>query len=263
MIIAYYKYHGTANDFILIDDRKRIFPREDQEYIAGLCTRRFGIGADGLMLIDQVADYDFDMIYYNSDGSLSSFCGNGSRCITHLAHRLGIIGETCTFRASDGDHQGRISGDQVMVKMRDVSDILQASDGASIIDTGSPHLILIVSDLDDDGLMDRARDIRYSEAYKSEGINVNFVKHSPHAIEMRTYERGVEAETYSCGTGVTAAALHWAELYPEAKEVLVHTRGGDLQVQWSRSADGYEDIWLIGPATPVSYGHVHYRGSVA
>ncbi len=263
MVIAYHKYHGTGNDFIIMDDRQRTFPRSDQSFIAGLCQRRFGIGADGLLLIDTLDGYDFHMIYYNSDGSPSSFCGNGSRCITHLAHRLGIVGETCSFLASDGPHSGRIDGDMVTVKMRDVREIRRTSSGDCLIDTGSPHIIRSVDDLEQDGLMEQARKLRYSNLYRAEGVNVNFVKHMEDSISMRTYERGVEAETFSCGTGVTAAALDWADKRPDAQSVDIYTRGGELSVQWKRTEHGYEDIWLSGPATHVSYGHVHYRGSVS
>lgn len=252
------KYQGTGNDFIMIDDRANAL-QLSEEQIAWLCHRRFGVGADGLILLRSLESYDFEMCYYNSDGRISSMCGNGGRCIARFARDLGMNKKEFSFIAVDGEHRARVTEAEVSLKMKSVSDI-QSRGSDWWLDTGSPHHLRFCEEeeLERDGVMVEARAIRYSEPYRDEGVNVNFVARSPEALRMRTYERGVEAETYSCGTGVTAAALaanHAEE--PGEKEVKVHTRGGDLRVRFTRDSNGhYSDIWLTGPAVSVFDGKI-------
>ena len=257
MIIAYHKYHGTGNDFILIDDRKSTFPINDTDFIAGLCQRRFGIGADGLILLQTSTEgHDFHMVYFNSDGSQSSFCGNGSRCIVDFAHRLGVIQDEAIFTATDGLHKATWSDNGISVHMKNVNEISNEQD-YSCLDTGSPHCVIERSLVQLDVKKEGAT-IRYSENFEKEGINVNFVENHSSHISIRTYERGVEDETLSCGTGVTAAALVWAQ-NQKVSQVNVKTLGGELSVRWKKNGESFEDIWLTGPTVQVAYGHVHYH----
>ena len=207
MLINFYKYQGTGNDFIILDAREQNI-QLTEEQIRLLCHRRFGIGADGLMIYLNREGYDFEMKYYNADGRDGSMCGNGGRCIIKFAYSLGLHKELYHFIAADGEHEAEIDlNGWIRLKMNDVSKV--NSDGAEyILDTGSPHLVKYVNDLEDYRVTDEGKEIRYNETYKEEGINVNFVETiNDHTIFVRTYERGVEAETWSCGTGVTASAL--------------------------------------------------------
>ena len=215
MIVEFYKYQGTGNDFIMIDDRENIFNINDHNLIAALCQRRMGIGADGLILLKEHDKYDFEMIYFNSDGHQSSMCGNGGRCIIAFAQLLEIIDEETTFLAIDGEHKGQFLGDTIALQMQDVSDIEGVGDGL-VMDTGSPHYIEMVDDLRNMNIEKEGRRIRNSKPFRKEGINVNFVQDSAD-LQVRTYERGVEAETLSCGTGVvaTAIAMHYANCIEE------------------------------------------------
>jgi len=256
VIIEYFKYHGTGNDFIIIDDRDQSFPPEDRDVIRHLCARRFGVGADGLLLLQNSSgEESFRMIYFNSDGADSTFCGNGSRCLVHFAHRMGVFKEACTFMASDGLHQARMHSLGVSVRMQDVAAV-ERHETHSVLDTGSPHYVLsrATEDLD---VVEEGRKIRYSRAFAQMGINVNFTEYRDGALSVRTYERGVEDETLSCGTGATASALVWALDHPEAEEITVRTLGGELQVNWKRVESGFSEIWLSGPAVMVSHGYVH------
>ncbi|MDZ4822630.1 MAG: diaminopimelate epimerase [Flavobacteriales bacterium] len=259
----FHKYQGTGNDFILVDGRDGKFTPSRQE-IVKLCDRRFGIGSDGIIIIEETGDADFYMNFFNPDGS-QSFCGNGSRCAILFAKKLGIIESHTTFKAIDGTHQGVIENNVVRIHMRNVLGVEQQA-AHYIIHTGSPHYIIYVDDVDTVDLMTEARAIRFNPRFKEEGINVNFVEASPlslgegqgevvKGLRLRTYERGVEGETLSCGTGVTAAALSYAHQHPELKSVIVQTRGGQLSVEMKNLGDdGFEDIWLIGPAQFVYEG---------
>lgn len=255
--LSFFKYEGTGNDFILLDDADgRLELLLDGAAVARMCDRHFGIGADGLMLLQKIGGYDFRMVYFNSDGRESTFCGNGSRCIVALAHRLGWIGQETFFVAADGDHEARMAGpDRVAVHMRSVKEV--AAFGVDmVLDTGSPHYVRFASNVASADLVQVARTIRYSDAFKAEGINVNLVEPRLEGLFVRTYERGVEAETLSCGTGVTAAAIAWARREGmQGKESLaVSTDGGQLAVSWEAGSYGYRDIWLEGPARLVFTG---------
>jgi diaminopimelate epimerase len=256
MSLYFFKYHGAGNDFIVIDDRNSSFP-ESKELISDLCHRRFGIGSDGIMLIkhSDVADVHLDFI--NPDGS-RSFCGNGSRCGLSFAYTLGMIKDECTFEAIDGLHQGRYNGESVTISMSDVT-TLDAHPFGMLLDTGSPHLIIRRESLDGLDVKNEGSRIRYSDEFKEDGVNVNFVQQQvDQSLSIRTYERGVEDETLSCGTGVTAAALamaYRAEL--EQGSVSVHSLGGELRVDFERSQQGFKNIYLTGPAVKVFGGEIH------
>ena len=260
-MLPFTKYQGTGNDFVLIDQRERQYlTRADTERIARLCDRRFGIGGDGLILLQQHPDFDFEMVYFNADGRESSLCGNGGRCITHFAHRLGMGGPRYRFLAIDGPHEAVVKADDwVELLMNDVIDI-DADADRSVLDTGSPHYVTFVEDLDDINVVENGQQIRYSGPYQAEGINVNFVEAAADGLHVLTYERGVEAETLSCGTGVTAAALAYAAQDTDDRPsytVPIHAKGGRLEIRFRpRPAGGYTDIWLCGPATPVFSGTV-------
>ncbi len=253
MIIEFYKYQGTGNDFIMIDDREETFDTNDHQLIAALCERRMGIGADGLILLRNHDKHDFEMIYFNSDGHQSSMCGNGGRCIIAFAKLLDIIDKETTFMAIDGEHKGQFLGDTIALQMQDVTDIDGVGDGL-VLDTGSPHYIEMVDDLNYIDVDKEGRRIRNSKPFKKDGINVNFVQDSAD-LQVRTYERGVEAETLSCGTGVvaTALAMHYANCIGE-NLVNVKSKGGELSVSFEEFNGGYRNIWLSGEAAMVFAG---------
>lgn len=259
MKFQFYKYHGTGNDFIILDDRAAQFPENDQAYIAQLCHRRFGIGADGLILIRNVENYDFEMRYFNSDGRIASLCGNGSRCAVKFAHDRGIFKDTTTFLAVDGPHEASVKGDLVELKMQDLSKTSQHN-GNWVIDTGSPHYLCFKSHANLE-INREAKAIRHSEDFDKEGINVNFIEPvNPQEIKVRTFERGVEAETYSCGTGVVASAIaHFLEQNPKSdtpQEIKITTKGGNLAVLFTPKDGKFQQIWLKGPAVYVFSGEV-------
>jgi diaminopimelate epimerase len=259
--IPFHKYEGTGNDFVLIDQRqKKYLTRQDTERIERICDRRFGIGADGLILLQSAEGYDFEMVYFNSDGRESTMCGNGGRCIAAFAKQLCVIDEKCRFLAIDGPHEAIVSEDWVELKMSDVTTV-EMGDGSFILNTGSPHYVVFVEDLSDMNIVESGQVIRYSDRYRKEGINVNFVEKTADGIEVATYERGVEDETLSCGTGVTAAAIAFALNDPTAKvgEVAIATKGGKLKVRFDKKKDScFENIWLCGPAKNVFEGNYLY-----
>ena len=253
MIIEFYKYQGTGNDFIIIDDRTESFDVNDHGLIAALCERRMGIGADGLILLRNHDSLDFEMIYFNSDGYLSSMCGNGGRCIIAFAHMLEIIKHQTTFMAVDGEHKGVVNNDGISLKMQDVEMIKVVGDGL-VINTGSPHYIEMVDELDSLDVNKEGRRIRNSPAFKKEGINVNFVLDASD-VQVRTYERGVEGETLSCGTGVvaTAIAMYYSDLTQE-NLISISTKGGYLSVGFEEFNGTYRNIWLSGEVSMVYAG---------
>ena len=253
MIIEFYKYQGTGNDFIMIDDREKEFDLTDNDLIAALCERRMGIGADGLILLREHDTLDFEMIYFNADGKESSMCGNGGRCIIAFAQMLEMTGNETAFMAIDGEHKGRLMDDGIYLQMQDVKKIEGVGDGL-VLNTGSPHYIEMVDELDYIDVNKQGRKIRNSAAFKKDGINVNFVLDA-NELQVRTYERGVEAETLSCGTGVvaTAIAMHYANCIEETL-VNVKTKGGELTVSFEEFNGGYRNIWLSGEASMVFAG---------
>lgn len=263
MDIPFYKYQGTGNDFIIIDNRKEQYlGREDHGLVLALCDRKFGIGADGLMLLQKHPDYDFEMVYFNADGYEGSMCGNGGRCIVAFAHFLGVIEDTCQFIAVDGPHDAKVFDDYwVDLKMVDVQEV-EVGDGFYYLDTGSPHYVTFSRDLRQVDVVQAGRAIRYSDRFKTEGTNVNFVQEDGESLIVATYERGVEDETLSCGTGVTAAALaaclkaEQGQVRPHQKETEILAKGGPLEVKFKRTTDGFEDIWLCGPAIQVFQGTI-------
>ncbi|MEL6865320.1 MAG: diaminopimelate epimerase [Bacteroidota bacterium] len=257
MNIPFSKYQGTGNDFVLIDNRKEVYLNmEDTAAIRQICDRRFGIGADGLILLEEADDYDFKMVYFNADGRQSSMCGNGGRCITAFAHHLGIIDQEARFLAIDGPHEARIREDQwVELKMIDVAEV-EVGEDYFLLNTGSPHYIIFVEDIDDINVVENGQAIRYSRRFRKEGVNVNFVEKTSAGLIVATYERGVEDETLSCGTGVTAAAIAYhIDQQKEGEEVAIESKGGRLAVRLAAGSDGgFRDIWLCGPAQQVFSG---------
>ncbi len=259
MKIEFYKYQGTGNDFILLDNRQNIYTSITPRQVNFLCHRRFSIGADGLMMLSEKPGYDFEMTYFNSDGNPGSMCGNGGRCIVRFASMLGIKKTKYKFIAADGEHEAEIDlNDEVRLKMKDVTDV-EYSYTHYVLDTGSPHYVKTVPDIMQVNVVEEGREIRNSKEFSKEGINVNFVETlDDDTIYVRTYERGVEDETYSCGTGVTAAALISAHNENGFNRVEVKTLGGKLSVEFERTSDReFENIWLCGPAEKVFKGEIN------
>lgn len=256
MQFDFHKYQGTGNDFIMVDDRTLNFPTSDAAFVHHCCDRSFGIGADGLILIQPSESSDFKMIYFNADGRQSTLCGNGARCTVAFAARLGIIEKSTTFEAIDGLHSAMIRDDQsIALRMHDLSAIHQ-SDAYSFLDTGSPHHVELVHDLADFPVVEKGREIRQASPYGEAGSNVNFVEQiDATTFALRTYERGVEDETLSCGTGATAVAIamHHRGL-TTATTLSLQVRGGVLTVRFVPSESGYREIDLCGPAQFVFSG---------
>jgi len=253
MEVDFYKYQGTGNDFIIIDDRDEFFDINDNKLIKSLCERRFGIGADGLILLRNHDLHDFEMIYFNSDGSQSSMCGNGGRCIISFANTLGIIEDKCEFLAIDGIHEGIFSEDTIYLKMSDITTV-DVRDDSIILDSGSPHLIKIVKNIETINVNSKGKRIRNKDEFRKEGINVNFVQIAD-KINLRTFERGVEAETLSCGTGTVATAIALYEIRKTDETHLnIITKGGELSVSFDIKNRTYTNIWLSGEASLVFAG---------
>jgi len=257
MKLVFYKYQGTGNDFIIIDNRHNNFGKYDAKRIAFLCDRKFGIGADGLILLENHDEWDFRMVYFNSDGNQSSMCGNGGRCIVAFANYLGVIKTRTTFMAIDGIHQAEIKNNNVHLQMQDVK-YVEDSKTHCFLNTGSPHHIEFVENLPQLNIKSAGSKIRYGSPYGKEGTNVNFVhKIASDNFAVRTYERGVEDETLSCGTGVTAVAIAMHYIgETEKNSVQVKTLGGELKVSFEKTDLGYKNIKLIGPAKLVFKGEI-------
>jgi len=255
MTFEFHKYQGTGNDFVIIDNRQLYFPKDDTKIVKAICDRKFGVGADGLILLENHEEVDFLMVYYNADGRPSSMCGNGGRCIVAFAKALGIINEETEFEAIDGLHSAFIKEGKVHLKMKDVAEIREDSDYL-FLDTGSPHHIQITEKVSEVNVKEEGSRIRYSGLYGTAGSNINFVeKKNDNAFAVRTYERGVEDETLSCGTGVTAVALamyHTGQT--TTRTVQLEVEGGVLEVTFQVDDYGYNDIYLIGPAVHVFKG---------
>ncbi|SKB49145.1 diaminopimelate epimerase [Parapedobacter luteus] len=259
---TFYKYQGAGNDFIIFDNRNELFDRANVDLVRKLCDRRFGIGADGLMLLQDVEGHDFEMIYYNADGHEGSMCGNGGRCIVAFAQDLGITGSQTDFLAADGVHHARIHANNVgwiSLQMIDV-DAVQQDGEAYILNTGSPHYIKIVQHLDTFAVFEEGRKVRYNDTYRDEGINVNFVQAENGGYYVRTYERGVEDETLACGTGATAVALAmaWRQGEDGEFETPIRVAGGKLTIRFSKAGDHFTNVFLEGPAEFVFKGEISW-----
>ncbi len=280
--MKFWKYQGAGNDFVMLDQRENQWiGRADTKLIEYLCDRRFGIGADGLILLQNLSGYDFEMVYFNADGRESTMCGNGGRCIVAFAWYLGIVDLNCRFMAIDGEHEAKLGGitypkgtnvhsDKaqlgkdlwINLKMSDVKHVEKDGD-AYILNTGSPHYVRFVKNLDRLDLVAEGRAVRYSERWKQNGINVNLVAENGAngQYSIRTYERGVEDETYACGTGATAAAI--ATFLNEggkmgAFAIGLQAKGGNLSVNAHANDDGsFSEIWLSGPAERVFEGEIN------
>lgn len=250
--MEFYKYQATGNDFVMIDNRDQQFLK-DEKIIEQLCDRRFGVGGDGLILLENHDHLDFTMVYYNSDGKISSMCGNGGRSIVAFAHFLDLFEDKVKFEAIDGVHEAQINNGIVKLKMSDVINISKDAENY-VLNTGSPHFVKFVDNLEHYKVYEEGNKIRNLPTYIEEGINVNFVEQlGEDSIYVRTYERGVENETYSCGTGVTAAALC---VLNDKRSIKIKTIGGNLTVYAESSDKGFYNIWLEGPAKQVFKGKI-------
>lgn len=257
MNISFFKYQGTGNDFVMIDDRENTFDHQDLSLISRLCDRKFGVGADGVILIRNHPNFDFEMVYFNADGS-QSMCGNGARCAVAFAKFLGIVEEETSFLAIDGPHEAKIDQNLVELRMGDVTQTETVEEDL-FIDTGSPHHLRKVNEVKTYPVVSEGKKIRHSDRYPK-GTNVNFVELlGENELLVRTFERGVEDETLSCGTGVTAAALGFGTKNP-TQTVKISTLGGNLSVRYSMDDQGaFKDIWLIGPAEQVFAGQIEIQ----
>ena len=260
MQIPFYKYEGTGNDFVIVDNRESFFPKDNHNLVQHLCDRRFGIGADGLILLENDVDTDFKMVYFNADGNQSSMCGNGGRCIVAFAKKLGMIENQTVFSAIDGIHHATIfDQDMVRLQMSDVSSI-NLHPHYSFLNTGSPHHVEMVDDLRTVDVKLKGSQIRYGELYGATGANVNFVKQTnASTFAIRTYERGVEDETLSCGTGATAVAIAMHALGKTlSNSVGIVVEGGKLEVAFTPDNGIYTQVCLQGPATFVFNGSIQW-----
>lgn len=255
----FWKYHGAGNDFIMVDNRDKSFDAEDMEKIKLLCHRRFGIGADGILLLENTPGYDFGMVYINSDGSRGSMCGNGGRCIVHFANSLGLVKNPALvkFLAVDGEHEAEILDDGLIkLKMQDVEDVSERNGLPFICQGTTPHNIIEVADLKNFPVVIEGRKLRYADP---EGVNANFVEIIGDTIHVRTYERGVEDETLACGTGATSVAValhHLGKINGSTAKIKMP--GGDLRIEFEKSDSGkYQNIYLIGPAVCVFEGEIN------
>ncbi len=258
--MQFYKFQANGNDFLLVDDREGLFSA-DREEIARLCHRQFGVGADGLILLRSSGSYDFDMVYFNADGRPAEMCGNGGRSIAAMAYMKGVAGREMRFSAPDGVHEAKIEDVpagrrifDVSLKMQDVKEV-KISDNGWFLNTGVPHFVRFSSSVEEVDVPRMGRKIRNDKQFAPSGTNVNFVGTVEDGLFVRTYERGVEGETLSCGTGVTASALA-AFLKTNRQAKKIHTRGGDFQVSFLKDGDGFTDIWLRGPAEWVFQGEI-------
>ena len=258
MQLEFYKYQGTGNDFVMVDNRSEFFPKKDIKLIEKLCDRRFGIGGDGLILLENDSVTDFKMVYYNSDGNQSSMCGNGGRCLVAFAKKLNVIQNNTTFIATDGLHHATITDDGlVSLQMIDVTKV-KVNPEYVYMNTGSPHHVQIVEDLENYDIKGNGARIRYGDLYGKEGSNINFVKQiDKNTFSLRTYERGVEDETLSCGTGATAVAIAMNVLgKTNDSSVNLNVQGGKLIVSFDKNDSIFTQVTLKGPAEFVFKGTI-------
>lgn len=259
MEINFYKYEGTGNDFVMIDNRNETFPKDTIKVIAHLCDRRFGIGGDGLILLENDATSDFKMVYFNSDGNQSTMCGNGGRCLVAFANKLKIIDKSATFMAIDGLHHATISDNGIVsLQMKEVDSVINSND-YFFLDTGSPHHVQLVSDLFHFDVKEKGAAIRYSNLYGKAGANVNFVEQiNSDTFSIRTYERGVEDETLSCGTGATAVAIAMNYIGKTTSNAInINVEGGKLEVSFDNNGGKFTNVFLKGPAAFVFEGKIN------
>jgi diaminopimelate epimerase len=257
MTLAFNKYQGAGNDFIIIDNRNDVFNPQNDILIKNLCDRRFGIGADGLILINKMPEYNFKMVYFNSDGFEGTMCGNGGRCAADFAVRSGIAGKKLRFIATDGIHDAISEEEVIRLKMNDVNETRSVA-GNYFINTGSPHYVIFTDGLNNLDVYNEGKKIRWSKDFQPGGTNVNFVEREDGGIYVRTFERGVEDETLSCGTGVTASAIASVLTgHIVSGPVNVRTKGGNLRVEFDIKEDKIKNIWLCGPATFVFEGKIN------
>ena len=257
MKINFTKYEGNGNDFIIIDDRKEEFSEDNVLMISKLCDRKFGIGADGLILLRKHKVYDFQMIYFNSDGNESSMCGNGGRCLVSYALQLDIDLKTNSFLAIDGVHKFKVVDNEIFLKMNDVKDIV-VKNGYNFLNTGSPHVVQIVENVDEINVYEQGKKIR-RQFQEMNGVNVNFVSFNNDIIKCRTFERGVENETLSCGTGVVAVALYaFKKKKISDNKIIVSTRGGSLSVSFKNDGNSFREIWLKGDINKIFDGLIEF-----
>lgn len=254
MNITFNKYQGAGNDFIIIDNREGKFNPSNEILINRLCDRRFGIGADGLILISGSSSADFEMRYYNSDGKLGSMCGNGGRCTAHFAKKWKIAGSKQKFTAFDGIHMAEVDNDTVRLQMADINEY-KIIDGSYFINTGSPHYVVFTTEIDQINVNEEGKRLRWSPKFSPGGTNVNFVEVNKDGLYLRTFERGVEEETLACGTGVTASAIASVlKGHFDTGSVNVKARGGNLKVEFTVNDGKVKNVWLTGPATFVFEG---------
>ncbi len=257
MKLTFYKYQGTGNDFVMVDNRDESFPKDNTALVNRLCDRKFGVGADGLILLENDAETDFKMVYYNADGNQSTMCGNGGRCLVAFANFLGVVKEKATFNAIDGLHYAEVDDDEVKLQMIDVASV-NVFDNYTFLNTGSPHHVQLVKDIQTYDVFANGKQIRNGAPYFEEGTNVNFVeKMTADTFAVRTYERGVEDETLSCGTGVTGVAIAMFETgNTTANTVTLQTPGGNLKVSFEKADNAYTNVFLQGKATYVFKGEI-------
>lgn len=257
MKIHFDKYQGTGNDFIIIDNRDLLFPKTNISLIKEFCDRRFGIGADGLILLENSEEVDFNMVYFNADGNEGTMCGNGGRCIVAFANKLGIINKNTTFNAIDGLHYATIDHNIVNLQMTDVTNI-EVFENHSFLNTGSPHHVTFCDSVEDLNVKELGSKIRNGAPYFKEGTNVNFVKQiSEDSFKVRTYERGVEDETLACGTGVTAVAIAAHQINKTvSNSIKLKVLGGNLEVSFEKDGNSYKNVFLKGPAQFVFEGNI-------
>jgi diaminopimelate epimerase len=258
MLLQFNKYQGAGNDFIIIDNRSNIINPDDSKLINRLCNRRFGVGADGLVLLSDYMDADYEMKYFNSDGKIGSMCGNGGRCAAHFAFKHSIAGEKQKFLAYDGIHKAEVTGDIVCLQMSDVKEY-KTIDGNYFINTGSPHYVIFTIEIDMIDVNAEGKRIRWDPQFAPGGTNVNFAEINDKELYIRTFERGVEEETLACGTGVTASAIASVlKGHFDTTPVNVRARGGNLKVDFIVKDEVITNVWLTGPATYVFEGKLEF-----
>jgi diaminopimelate epimerase len=259
MEIQFSKYQGTGNDFVIIDNRDGSIALSNEQ-IAFLCDRKFGVGSDGLIMLGTTNEYDFSMAYYNADGTEGTMCGNGGRCLVQYANDHGIMKENYLFIAIDGPHEASIKNNGwIHLKMSDVNEV-EVGDNFFVTNTGSPHYVQLVNGVENFDVVTAGKAIRYNDRFKVDGVNVNFIEFQKDHLFVRTYERGVENETYSCGTGVTAAAITTHLHKTGAHHVAIQTLGGELAVSFNNQGGGhFNNIWLQGPGTFVYSASINLK----